>query len=84
MSQDANESSMTCKELVELVTAYLDDAMDHDTKALFEAHLELCRGCRNYLDQIRTAMTSVADIHEEALDSTFRNRLLTAFRDWNT
>ena len=51
MSDDMNEDWMTCKELVELVTAYLDDVLDADTRARFEAHLTKCRGCRNYLDQ---------------------------------
>ena len=53
MTDGVNEPWMTCKELVELVTAYLEGVMDADTRELFEAHLEKCRGCRNYLDQFR-------------------------------
>lgn len=82
MTDDMNEPWMTCKELVELVTAYLDEVMEPDTRALFEAHLEKCRGCRNYLDQFRTTVQTVAGIDQADLDPGFRERLFTAFRDW--
>ena len=39
-------NEMDCNELVELVTAYLDNALDEETRARFEAHLTECDGCR--------------------------------------
>ena len=72
---------MTCKELVELVTAYLDDALDVETRASFEAHLEKCDGCRHYLDQFRVTARTFGQIRDE-LDPAFRAKLLRAFRDW--
>ena len=44
---------MDCNELVELVTAYLDGALDPDTRARFDMHLVECDGCENYLQQFR-------------------------------
>ena len=82
MTENINEPSMTCKELVELVTAYLEDAMDPATRALFEAHLEKCRGCRNYLEQFRITVRTVGRIHDDNLDPGFRDRLIEAFRGW--
>ena len=38
---------MDCNELVELVTAYLDGALDPDTRARFDIHLSECDGCRS-------------------------------------
>jgi predicted anti-sigma-YlaC factor YlaD len=73
---------MTCKELVELVTAYLDGVLDTDTHALFDAHLEYCDGCRNYLEQFRVTVRTIGTIRDDQLDPAFRNRLLDAFRDW--
>lgn len=82
MTDNVNEPWMTCRELVELVTAYLEGVMDPDTRALFDAHLEKCRGCRNYLDQFRTTARTVGQIEEGDLDPAFRARLLEALRDW--
>ena len=72
---------MTCKELVELVTAYLEDALDVDARARFDHHLTDCDGCRNYLEQFRVTIRTVGRIREEHLDPVFRGRLLNAFRD---
>ena len=79
---DVPEDWMACKELVELVTAYLDDALDAETRARFDAHLQLCDGCRNFLEQFRATVRTVGKIRDEQLDPEFRNRLLDAFRDF--
>ncbi len=42
-----------CEEFVELVTGYLEGAMDEPTRRRFEEHLALCEGCEIYLDQTR-------------------------------
>ena len=78
MSLDA----MDCNELVELVTAYLDDALDPETRARFESHLMDCDGCENYLQQFKTTVRTVGKIGDEELDPAFRNRLLDAFKDF--
>jgi anti-sigma factor RsiW len=78
MSLDA----MDCNDLVELVTAYLDDALDADTKARFESHLLDCDGCENYLQQFRETVHTVGSIRDDELDPAFRSRLLDAFKDF--
>jgi len=45
---------ISCREVVELVTAFLDGALDRHDRARMEAHLELCPPCVEYVDQIRT------------------------------
>ena len=47
---------LSCQELVELVTDYLEDALPPVERARFEAHIEPCDGCRAYLEQIRTTI----------------------------
>jgi hypothetical protein len=42
---------LACKQLVELVADYLDDALSPDMKARFEDHLAGCDGCTPYLRQ---------------------------------
>ena len=78
MSLDA----MDCNELVELVTAYLDDALDQETRARFESHLSDCDGCENYLQQFRETLRTVGKIRDDELDPRFRSRLLDAFKDF--
>ncbi|WP_240563126.1 zf-HC2 domain-containing protein [Mycobacterium sp. IS-1264] len=73
---------MDCNELVELVTAYLDDALDEPTRARFVGHLQACDGCENYLQQFRTTVATLGKIPGEELDPAFRDRLLSAFRHW--
>ena len=73
---------MDCNELVELVTAYLDDALDADTRARVEAHLADCEGCANYVQQFRQTVRAVGRITEDQLDPAFRSRLLDAFKNY--
>ena len=73
---------MDCNELVELVTAYLDDALDDETRARVEAHLADCDGCANYVQQFRQTVRTLGRISEDQLDPAFRSRLLQAFRNY--
>jgi hypothetical protein len=73
---------ITCQEVVELVTDYLETALPSDETELFEEHLNFCEGCVWYLDQMRTTVATAGRIREEDLPPETRERLLTAFRDW--
>ena len=72
---------LVCQEVVELVTAYLDGALDPVTRARFRAHLEGCDGCATYLDQLRATVVTVAEIRDEDLDPVYRMRLMDAFAE---
>jgi anti-sigma factor RsiW len=72
---------MDCNELVELITAYLDGALDLQTRARFDMHLLECDGCEHYLQQFRATVHILENIQDE-LDPGFRDKLLAAFRDW--
>jgi predicted anti-sigma-YlaC factor YlaD len=78
------EQDITCREVVELVTDYLEDALAPDLRARLEAHLAACEGCETYVDQIRTTIRIVGSVSEEALPPETREGLLRAFRDWKT
>jgi hypothetical protein len=73
---------VTCQEVVELVTEYLDQALSAEEAALFEQHINFCDGCDWYLNQMRTTIATVGRIGEEDVPPEVRDRLLTAFRDW--
>ena len=73
---------MTCKELVELVTDYLEGKLQAVDLARFEEHIATCEGCTVYLDQMRRTIQVMSYIHEEALTSQQWQDLLEIFRDW--
>ena len=73
---------MDCNELVELVTDYLDGALDDETRTRFDLHLQACDGCENYLEQFRVTVSTLGNVRDDQLDPAFRDRLLAAFRHW--
>jgi len=75
-------SELTCAELVELVTAYLEGALPADERVRFEQHLVMCEGCIAYLDQMRETVRLTGTLREEHLDDHARDALLHAFRTW--
>jgi anti-sigma factor RsiW len=78
----ADDAELTCKELVELVTDYLEGALPPAERVRFETHLVSCRGCANYLDQMRRTLDAVGALSEEAIDPDARDAFLEAFRSW--
>jgi anti-sigma factor RsiW len=73
---------LSCQELVELVTAYLDDALLPADRARFEAHIAGCDGCTGYLEQIRLTIAFTGRLAPEQLDPAAEATLLDVFRDW--
>jgi anti-sigma factor RsiW len=80
---DANLPEMPCRELVELVTDYLEDRLSPADRARFEAHLAECEYCETYLDQIRQTIRTLGRLPEESLSTEARDGLLAAFRGWS-
>jgi anti-sigma factor RsiW len=75
---------MTCDEVVELVTAYLDGSLDPTTERRFMEHLARCAGCDRHLNQIRTTIAELGHLPARSLGADARDQLLAAFRSWNT
>jgi predicted anti-sigma-YlaC factor YlaD len=73
---------ISCQEIVELVTDYLEGSLPRGEVKAFEAHLAGCVNCTNYLDQMQQAMRLTGRLTEEALEPELRSRLLEAFRDF--
>jgi anti-sigma factor RsiW len=71
----------TCGELVEVITAYLDDALDQPSHAAIETHLACCDDCGHYLAQVRVTIGALADAPPERLSDPTRDRLMAAFRN---
>lgn len=73
---------ITCRELVELVTDYLEGAMSAEDRARVDAHLSTCDGCQNYLEQMRETIRLTGRLTEAEIPEAQRRRLIDAFRDW--
>jgi anti-sigma factor RsiW len=73
---------LTCKELVELVTDYLQGTLSERDRDRFETHIAGCDGCTNYLFQIRETIRLTGMLTEEQIPTEQRETLLDAFRDW--
>ncbi len=74
---------LTCKEMVEIVTDYLEGALSPEDRARFEQHLAVCDGCTYYVEQIRETIRLSGKVTEDHIPVAQRERLLEAFRDWN-
>jgi anti-sigma factor RsiW len=75
------KNPLACREFVELVTDYLDDALPPEQRARFEAHMAGCDGCTGYLEDIRRISATLPETDIPAADPATHATLLKAFRD---
>ena len=74
---------LTCQELVELVTDYLEGALPPDLLGRFEAHLLDCDDCPMYIEQLRTTIRLTGRLAEDDVPADGRATLLVHFRAWH-
>jgi anti-sigma factor RsiW len=74
--------AITCRELTEVVTDYLEGVMPAAERARLDAHLELCEGCVNYVAQMRQTIRAVGELDAEEVEATVPDDVLAAFRAW--
>jgi predicted anti-sigma-YlaC factor YlaD len=78
------DNGLSCQELVELVTDYLESVMPEAERARFDEHLAICTGCRNYLEQMRLTIVVSGKLSAETIAPNAREELLQVFRNWKT
>ncbi len=76
------KTDLMCREIVELVTNYLEDALSPEDHERVRAHLAMCRDCARYLDQMRQTIRATGSLREEDLAPGAKDALLGAFRNW--
>jgi anti-sigma factor RsiW len=79
---DASVEALSCQEVVELVTAYLEGALPAPDRVRFESHLATCDGCRRYLAQMETTIRLTGRVTPDDLSPEAERDLLSAFRSW--
>jgi anti-sigma factor RsiW len=75
---------LTCHEVVEVITDYLEDALTRDERRRVEEHLALCDECTTYLEQMRETIRLTGMLTEEQIPEDRKQRLLEAFRTWTS
>lgn len=90
----ADVEHLTCQEFVEVLTDYLEDALDPAERAEIERHIVICRGCSNYIEQMRSTISLLGRVAEESADDDLgaggngvaqpSEELLAVFRAWQS
>ncbi len=75
-------AGLTCVELVELVSDYLEGDLSPGERARFDAHLAECDGCQAYVEQMRTVIALTGRLTQESIPPEGERALLDAFRHW--
>ena len=83
MTMTVRNDEIVCKELVELVTPYLEDVLAANERAAIERHLAECDGCRTYVEQMRRTIRAIGHIPHEPITSSTRDEVLAIFRAWS-
>jgi anti-sigma factor RsiW len=75
---------MKCREMVELMTDYLEGALSPNDRRRFDDHIAGCDGCRAYLAQMRRTVRVLGRLTEDAIPEHVQRELLATFRDWKS
>jgi len=81
-SESSASNGLLCKEVVELVTDYLEDALLPEKRAQFEEHVAGCVGCTNYVEQVRLTIGMLRNLAQEPVFPETKEELLQVFRQW--
>jgi hypothetical protein len=77
----SDRNQMTCAEMVEVVTDYIENAVPTSERTRVDAHLEGCAGCTNYLSQMRTTIRLTGSLTETTVSGGTVEALMDTFRD---
>jgi anti-sigma factor RsiW len=73
---------LTCQQVVDLVTDYLEGALTARQRRRFEAHLAGCVHCPEYLAQMRATIDLAGSITPDDLTPQMQAEFIGLFRQW--
>jgi anti-sigma factor RsiW len=82
LARDCSPVEMSCAELVEVITEYLEGTLTEEDRRRFDAHLQLCPYCITYLEQMQETIDALGEVKVESLSAERQSELLEAFRGW--
>jgi Putative zinc-finger len=78
------DRELTCAQLVELVTDFLEQRLTLRDTERFEEHIAFCDGCSRYFEQMRATISATGRLRADDLTPELHDRLLDAFRGWRS
>ena len=72
---------LSCKELTELATDYLEKDLPWRERLRVQVHLWMCRYCRSYLDQMRKVVALLRRLPKEPVPPNLLEKLLPQYRE---
>lgn len=75
-------AALTCLEMVELVTGYVEGTLVEDERHRFDAHVSHCPDCLTYVEQMRLTIDALGSVPPVSISAGAERALLRAFRDW--
>jgi anti-sigma factor RsiW len=75
---------LTCREVVDLLTDYVEGVLSQDDRERVEAHLQTCPDCTAYVEQVRTTIGALERLREENVPGAVLDELVKAFQGWKS
>jgi predicted anti-sigma-YlaC factor YlaD len=76
------EEYLSCQEVVELVTEYLENALLPKMRKQLEEHVAECPGCEHYLKQVQLTVSMLRQLSQETTSPATRRELMKIFQQW--
>jgi predicted anti-sigma-YlaC factor YlaD len=77
-----NMDNLSCQEVVELVTDYLEQALLPEKRIQFEEHIVDCPGCHTYIEQVQQTIVMLRNLAKQPMFPETKQELLAIFRNW--
>ena len=77
-------SELACRQMVELITDYLEDSLPRSQRRRFDAHIAGCEHCSEYLDQMRTTIRLTGRLRAEDMTPDMHREFAEIYRRWRS
>lgn len=75
-----NRDEVRCREVVEVLTDYLEGVLPVGDRVALEQHLLICEGCTSFLAQLRTSIALTGALHQEEIPPALMETVLRLYQ----
>ncbi|MBA3809477.1 MAG: zf-HC2 domain-containing protein [Solirubrobacterales bacterium] len=76
------EPPLVCRQMVELITDYLEGTLPRARRRRFEAHIAGCEHCTEYLEQMRSTIRLTGRLRAADLTPQMSEEFAAIYRGW--